>query len=229
MFLFANGCSFTWGGELNDRKDAYPTLLSKKLNYELIDYSECGASNDKILRTSIDFLTDSIGKGYKTSEIKVVIGWSGISRREFYDEYSNNWQKITPTMTNTNPHATAHFKYLQSEKQDNIRFYHQVLLLQSFLKQNNIDYFFFRIDDGQTKSMIKDGSNTEVTDGFTLEHISNYMINFIDSDKFPSYVDSKNTFRDYALSNGGGLKPQRHPDEKSHEIFSDYIYKKLIN
>ena len=44
---------------------------------------------------------------------------------------------------------------------------------------------------------------------------------------FPSYLSNGMTFREYALRNGGGLKPNRHPDEKSHELFTEHIYENL--
>ena len=77
-------------------------------------------------------------------------------------------------------------KYLKLIRYQNLLMlaFMQLLFRYCFLKQNNIDYFFFRIDDGQTKSMIKDGSNTEVTDGFTLEHISNFKTDISDSRTF---------------------------------------------
>ena len=34
------------------------------------------------------------------------------------------------------PYAMAHFKYLQSEKQDNLEFFNQVLLMQLLLLTN---------------------------------------------------------------------------------------------
>ena len=41
---------------------------------------------------------------------------------------------------------------------------------------------------------------------------------------FPSYLSDELTFREYALSNSGGLKPNKHPDEISHKVFSEYLY-----
>ena len=36
--LYVNGCSFVWGDELENReKEAFPFLLEKKLNCELIN------------------------------------------------------------------------------------------------------------------------------------------------------------------------------------------------
>ena len=56
MKLYTNGCSFTWGDELSDRNLRFAGLLANKFDCELIDDSMCGASNERILRTTLDYL-----------------------------------------------------------------------------------------------------------------------------------------------------------------------------
>ena len=224
MILFTNGCSFTFGDELsNSKQESYPNLLSNNLGCDkFINYADNGSSNDKILRTTLDFLLN-----HETYDhLYVVIGWSGISRSEWYDDYNNQWQKITPTMIDSNPYATAHYKYLQSQLHDNLNFYHQVLFLQLFLQKNNINYFFFRIDDGNVKMKVK-ANSMEVTDGFDHRYIEDYKFKHIDMNKFPSYLNSQLSFKQYVLDNGGGIKPGGHPDENSHIIFANHLSKEI--
>ena len=139
MTLLTNGCSFTWGAELNDRELRFGRLLSKKLDCNLVDLSENGSSNERILRTTFDYLNNS---DVNLNELIVVIGWSGISRTEYF---TSGWVKMTPTMIGTNEVATNYYSYMQSEQQDNLKFYNQVLLLQLWLEKNNVRYFMFRI------------------------------------------------------------------------------------
>lgn len=221
MTLLTNGCSFTWGAELDDRELRFGALLSRKLNCNLVDISENGSSNERILRTTFDYLNNS---DVNLNELIVVIGWSGISRTEYF---TGGWVKMTPTMIGTNEVATNYYSYMQSKQQDNLKFYNQVLLLQLWLEKHNVKYFMFRIDDGQTKMMIKDGSQREVVDGFDTEYLTESQVKSINLDNFPSYIDNDYTFREFALRNGGGLKPGRHPDEKSHELFTEHIYENL--
>ena len=221
MTLLTNGCSFTWGAELDDRELRFGRLLSNKLDCNLVDLSENGSSNERILRTTFDYLNNS---DVNLNELIVVIGWSGISRTEYF---TSGWVKMTPTMIGTNEVATNYYSYMQSEQQDNLKFYNQVLLLQLWLEKHNVRYFMFRIDDGQTKMMIKDGSQREVVDGFDTEYLTESQVNSINLDNFPSYIDNDYTFREFALQNGGGLKPNRHPDEKSHKLFTEHIYENL--
>ena len=221
MTLLTNGCSFTWGAELDDRELRFGALLSRKLNCNLVDISENGSSNERILRTTFDYLNNS---DVNLNELIVVIGWSGISRTEYF---TGGWVKMTPTMIGTNEVATNYYSYMQSKQQDNLKFYNQVLLLQLWLEKHNVKYFMFRIDDGQTKMMIKDGSQREVVDGFDTSYLTKEQAKDININTFPSYLSGGMTFREYALRNGGGLKPNRHPDEKSHELFTEHIYENL--
>ena len=218
MILYTNGCSFTWGDELSNRNSRFASLLANKLNCKLVDGSMNGSSNERILRTTFDYLQDP-----KTDleNLIVVIGWSGISRTEIY---SNGWCTITPTMMGTDTRAIEYYKHIQSEQQDNLKFYNQVLLLQLWLEKHNVKYFMFRIDSGQVKMVVKDGSNREVSDGYDTTHLSQQQIKDINLKTFPSYISNTLTFREYGIQNGGGLKPHGHPDEKSHELFTQYLY-----
>ena len=124
MKLYTNGCSFTWGDELSDRNLRFAGLLANKFDCELIDDSMCGASNERILRTTLDYLQNP---NTDLENLMVVIGWSGISRKEIY---KNGWEKITPTMIGTKDVATQYYSTIQSVQQDNLNFYYQTLLLQ---------------------------------------------------------------------------------------------------
>lgn len=62
--LFANGDSFTYGDELGGSRDSPPThwnktfidILSKKLGVNYINVATCGSSNQKIFRTTLNFI-----------------------------------------------------------------------------------------------------------------------------------------------------------------------------
>jgi len=72
--------------------------------------------------------------------------------------------------------------------------------------------------------VVKDGSNREVSDGYDTTYLSQQQIKDINLKTFPSYISNTLTFREYGIQNGGGLKPKGHPDEKSHELFTQYLY-----
>ena len=51
MILF-DGCSWTWGDELENREE---TRFSSLIGQDHVNLGQCGKSNDGILRTTLDF------------------------------------------------------------------------------------------------------------------------------------------------------------------------------
>ena len=114
MKLYANGCSFTWGGELFKRlHDDEGNILDennpsetnqRRLNVtwpkhlsELLGCTEfhnhgmgCG-SNARIVRKTLDFFVPKIIAGEDLSDWVVAIQWSEPSRFEFFDTITNTW------------------------------------------------------------------------------------------------------------------------------------------
>ena len=80
MSLCFSGCSITWGDELTDRvNERYSTLVSKHYGCEGVNLSQCGISNDCIVRNSINYLQNN------KADI-VVIQYTVTSRLEYYVE-----------------------------------------------------------------------------------------------------------------------------------------------
>jgi len=51
MKIYFDGCSWTWGSELeNNEEERYPKLICDHLGAEEINFSMCGGSNDRIVR-----------------------------------------------------------------------------------------------------------------------------------------------------------------------------------
>tara|TARA_R100000027_G_scaffold48118_1_gene36850 strand:- start:123 stop:818 length:696 start_codon:yes stop_codon:yes gene_type:complete len=225
--LITNGCSFTFGDELKDRKNqAFPYVISKNLNIPVINLAYNGKSNEAILRTTLEYVFNN---DLSKVEPIFILGWSGISRKEFY--INNRWTEVTPTQVAVNKAAEVHYMYLQSNKQDNLEFFNHILLLQLLFESKKYKYFFFNIDDGQVMMNIKHGGSikgsNKFSDNYNLDHINNSYIQEINIDRFPSFVDKNVTFLNYALSNGGGKESGGHPNDLSHKIWADYLCNKL--
>lgn len=85
--LVTNGCSFTFGDELDDPKtQAWPALLAKKLNLPIVNLALPGTGNDCILRRTTEYLYEN---STTNSKPLVIIAWSQDWRREewFLDDY----------------------------------------------------------------------------------------------------------------------------------------------
>jgi len=113
--IFANGCSYTFGGGLynlvdetklvepNDTSEinqerlsvTWPGVLAKNLksnsfrNYAL----SCG-SNDRIVRTSLEFYRDLLQQGKQVTNWYAIIQFTYSERFEFFDASKQSWSII---------------------------------------------------------------------------------------------------------------------------------------
>jgi hypothetical protein len=76
MILYVNGDSHSHGNNVKNRTKTFASLLSHALDFELVNSSNSGASNDRIIRTTRDYLADN-------QPDLVVIGWSTWEREEW--------------------------------------------------------------------------------------------------------------------------------------------------
>ena len=162
MILVSNGCSHTAGAELEyacqgecyDR--AWPKHLADSLGYDHINLAMSGASTNRIVRTTYEFIYDYIKQGKSLKDVFIVILWSGIYRTEVYvDEsrsynYDNNW---TPMVVGNDARNKEQFSpslyyYYKSWTatmtgyQASCEFYIAVTNLQNLLYRYGIKYLF---------------------------------------------------------------------------------------
>jgi len=152
MILYANGCSYTSGCELEgpnvgdsqyNKDRAWPSILAKKLGAKVINESKAGGSNDRIVRTTLDWILNNSS----TEELLVVIGWTDPYRSEIkidgkYIHLCSAFlqDKKNKVLKEAHRHFTAFYcddSYAQPKK------VHQIILMQDFLKFHRIKYFFF--------------------------------------------------------------------------------------
>jgi len=146
MNLLTVGDSFTYGEELTDRNQAWPQLLANQLNYSLVNLGQPSASNDKILRKTIDYLV-------RVPDVDlVVVGWSNIGRSEYADEfgYYDVWPGYQGNLFKVDGSAwrnelVDYVSRYHSSEAIHLKFIQQVLLLQAYLKSRNINYVMLNI------------------------------------------------------------------------------------
>lgn len=141
MILYVNGDSNGAGAELSDQSYSWASLLSKRLELQLLNQSKSGGSNPRILRTTQDYITNS-------QDAFVVIGWTGWEREEwqmghaYYDVNSGGHDKLPPYLK---------LKYkswvVEQTQEERIRkqkdTHEQIYKLHQQLTTSNIPHLFF--------------------------------------------------------------------------------------
>jgi hypothetical protein len=223
MKLYTNGCSFVWGDELEDRKnEAFPYLLKNRLNCELLNDSQKGSSNQRILRTTLK---------QNLNDYFVIIGWSSIYRYEYYSD--GLWTEVLPR-DGAKFRGDEKFKIMKYIKDEwfIVNFLNQVLALQNHLKYHNIPFFFFLSFAGAPidgeKKYGYDERNSAFPDKPIVDWVDYYseFFDLVDRKTFPSLFNNELGFRDYCLKNGQKMTLgfNGHPTKESHKLWADYLY-----
>ncbi len=229
MILIANGCSHTAGAEIEAPlqgecyEKAWPKKLADSLGYKPINLAISGASDDRVVRTTIDFL-GKLKKSpkFNPNKVFVVICWPGLHRTELYRTaenedgfWDNGWMPIVVGNEETyqaqcSQSAFAFYKtwvMRQNNHQASIKFYSNVLLLQNILISNRIKYLFW---------------NSSMTVP------SNYIqyLNEINHKRFPHILEKEKSYTEMLESNGFRHSPFAkwgHYGEDSHKWFADFL------
>jgi hypothetical protein len=218
--LISNGCSFTAGDEISSPKGPIHTIDNNKFNYankiaehfnwHHIQLAEGGSSNDRISRTTLEYLETQ--KDYFENNIVVLIGWTSIFRSELY--YNNFYKKIT---------ANKHHRYKNTELEDwynNWQTFNceeiqamqnkldNIILMKNYLENNKIPFVFHNTIDGL---------NPIKTKYYSQDNLLNLRLQNIE--KLKNFFLSKQSFRDlmkiYNWKNSG-----QHPDKNAHENYA---------
>ena len=210
MKLLTVGDSFTYGEELSDRTQSWPQKLANRINYELLNLALPSASNDKILRRTLDYLATE-------SADLVVIGWSNIGRSEHADEFGYydvwpgyqgaifardgfDWRnQLVDYVSRYHNSEAIHRKFLQ-----------QVILLQSYLKLRNINYVMCNIVQNEY---------------YKKKHFDGQQEFFaqVDREKFLGFNESGMMEWTYGCPQG----PGGHFLEQGHQIVANQIYEHI--
>jgi hypothetical protein len=133
MRLYFNGCSHTWGDDLEDPlSQSWPAIVAKQLNCDFLNDSVSGGSNDRIMYRTI-----------KNAELfdKFYISWSYTSRFTRY-RADNNFEinfnsQIKHSLYQKDAsfvdYANLHYKYWHNELYSFKLWLQSIVLLQRFL------------------------------------------------------------------------------------------------
>jgi hypothetical protein len=171
--LYITGDSWVHGSELIDPKrtditdhfdqvhDSYriknfwPKLLADKYNLPVVTGAYPGASNDRILRTTV---RDVIMLRKHGRTPFVIVCWSQLHRFEL-PEPNEEWRSfVSPAEGHLPKCITDLWSNWSTDQADVIKWCQQLILLDAFLKQSNISYFgstVFKDTYSQLEKLIK--------------------------------------------------------------------------
>lgn len=134
MHLLFNGCSYTWGDELENKlEERFSTLVANHYQAEHANISDCGRSNDAIARTTMEWFADG-----NTTDL-AIIQWTIISRFEGYDDLNKKYFHVTVDKKSKWEHFYKNYYYDQLGVDCLFKNYY---LLEQFFIANNIKYVF---------------------------------------------------------------------------------------
>lgn len=207
--LLTIGCSFTYGAELDNRENtAWPYVLGKNLDFEVINKGQGGASNDYMFRTAIESTVDD---RYDL----IVLQWSEPSRMEVWHDdrpisvtAHSNWRNIGELSW-----MQDYYRYSYNDLFRYRTWYVHVLALQEYFKSINQNYLFCNLAGLQ--------GFYEDSDGYyeSLKHLWDK----VDEKNYVGWpIDGFLEFQGDCAKGPGG-----HPLELGHERIANKIYEHI--
>lgn len=208
--LYCNGDSWAWGAELGDESEeyrsthAFPGLLSSHYNLPVINAATPGGSNQRIVRTTVEDVSRLLKSGQRPL---VIIAWTLIHRFEFFGQEKQQWINFSSSIQGKEKQlAEKIWTEYSSDDTNVINFLTQVILLESFLKKNNVPYIMLNTFNTKTDLLNEDMMEILVSQ----IDLTYYMIRF--------------ALRHYVMNfpniNWG---PGDHPLENGHELVAAFL------
>ena len=233
MILYSIGDSVTWGAELeNKEEERYSKLLANHLDGVDCNNASAGVSNDYLFRNTMRDINqwihtrriwDETNGWVKSNELKVLIGWTSPTRFEWWDgekyvqdrlwvDY-DKWGKPDENQT-----TDLQDKFILHQNElipSYIRTFNHIKSLESFLRLNKIDFYFFNtfyqyeeLDEPNSKIDLWGRDKKQLG----LEYYKIQMDNMYD----------------YLKKENGTFHERKHPTKESHKLWADYIIEKWL-
>jgi len=241
MKLLANGCSFTYGSDmLKSTSQTWPTQLENNFS-EVHNIAMGGGSNDRIVRTTLDFCNNNDMNDYMA-----VIQWTSPFRKEYYNPNTNDWVGGTTLLQDNSSlnniimdvtvekgakvtdkdlqviskAATQDMLYLQSITDYRLSTLKNILILQNYFEQHNIKYLFTSMgpDSHIAGNMFTHMYSTQKQ---PIIHILESAVNKNNWTKL-SIANMLNNDLEYIIS-----QDDTHPNEKGHKLLAQSFWQQI--
>lgn len=209
--LYTIGDSFTYGQELaNPAQDAWPVVLAKKLNMSVLNEGRPGVGNEYIIKQTIKAVV-------KHKPKLVVVAWTSCGRQEHADECGvyDIWPGCDSKAFSKDRSGKLEYrheliKYITTHNNDEHeyrRWLRQVILLQSFLQNQQQDYIMCNVFDNQHRF----GKHYRYNQGY---------YELIDHTRFAGWPNDGMVEWAYGTPHGSS----GHPLEQGHQRIAEKLY-----
>lgn len=234
----------------------WPGKLEKIINKRTLNTSVSGSSNDGIVRRvvgNVFYLLNE--RKYNPEDIFVIVGWSSPERKDFYfrDKKYESLETIYPHeigkkygTKELDLFHKLYVSYFWNPEEYVLRYLHQLIYINSFLKNLKIKHLFFNAFYDSEKYLFDDENE------YNFLHFIKHQINSVEMHKidqnslfsFDNLFDEVDTiYNNYFIKKSFQqfIKEQmhndknitkyfdkHHPTELSHNLWANYI-KDFIN
>ena len=237
--LLVNGCSYTYGDELeNPERDRWSTHFGRRRNKEVVNIARPGSSNSKIFKDTMDYL--------RWNKVKhCIVMWSAFERVEVYDLKKEDWLQVSPSrlddgekyITKNKKYWEYYYALITNRETCLLNTLNHMVQLQWICEELDIELLqgwfhencwkeYKRLVELATKKSHPVKKEIEILFK-QLNNNSKFGMGDKDVDDF--YTLSFNEFTDNNdddLLDGMfscGRMPLGHPDARAHEFFSIYL------
>lgn len=236
--LYANGCSFTYGTGLADKETAWPYELAEMLGFdrdETVTEADRGVSNTYIVRTTIKTVSDFLQEGKKPF---CAIGMTAPSRREHFiedknllvhnipsPEYHGNIRLEEETNKELALLNSLYMKHFWSPTYDFHQYLINVLTLQNFFKNADLEYVIFN-SLNLTPNLIDPTIFSEICEQTEMTNVMSQvdMTRLYEQQTFFTHMYDNELY--YAVE---GDERYMHPNEQAHKEWAKILFDDIEN
>lgn len=234
MRLYFNGCSHTWGDDLEDPlSQSWPAIVSQRLGCDFLNDSVSGGSNDRIMYQTIKH-ADQFDKFY--------IAWTYTTRFTRYRSDNNFEINFNPqikhsfyqTDSSFVEYARLHYKYWHNEMYSFKIWLQNIILLQRYFDSIKKPYVMINADNNLIDRWTRDWPdfNNSVNSLLCFDILDDqqlknehqeiqHLVNQICFDHYPDW----NRWWITKLSDTHATGPTGHLLHDGHQVIADYILK----
>ena len=211
MTILFTGCSWTWGSELEGVESNHEYRCANRFSGSHTNIAQNGISNEGIVRSTIKYI--------ESNKVDFVVVQFTIMDR--YSVYNNKWINLQAYMTDPkmkNHLARMFLKNFHNSVYAHNEFWRNVCLLENYLENRAIPYYFTRVDMDQHVRPEQTNEYKEASKNKNMFKLCDDLLGHVQKngkEPNPNYCPNLSHLNPYF---GGG-----HPSVKGHKMIADHI------